>query len=82
MSSSEGQARAEERELATKAAAAFIRARFGDEEAWVRLLVTEGVGPSDDLPLRRLRADDRRAAPRDGLPQWRGPLGHSDDRLA
>ena len=34
MSSSEGQARAEERELATKAAAAFIRARFGDEEAW------------------------------------------------
>jgi hypothetical protein len=44
MSSSEGQARAEERELATKVAAAFIRARFVDEEAWVRLLVTEGIG--------------------------------------
>jgi hypothetical protein len=44
MQSHEGQARAEERELATKEAVTFVRARFVDEEAWVRLLVTEGRG--------------------------------------
>jgi len=40
---SEGQTRAEERERAAREATRLVRDHFEDPEAWVRLLVTEGV---------------------------------------